>query len=97
MRKIQNAYEVALLPDGDIESAYPAQRVTLWYDPDKAPDDPRAEAALREAIKRAERIERRTFQTAEDRTFGGVVKFLGTVEKEIEVDEHGKPVRRGAR
>lgn len=74
-QEIERTYMVELTPlDGpeDGRSPYPPQRVRLRYTVDEAEGlDGRSERALREAVKRAERLERKHHGTADDTVFAG--------------------------
>lgn len=81
-RKIERRYRVVLRPVGgpDDGGAYEPRIVRLAYWPDQIADgpkkDPRSEAALAEAAKRAVRLERREFLTPPDREFDVHVEYL---------------------
>lgn len=80
--KIERRYQVVLTPkDGpDDGGSYEPRIVRLSYFPDeieKGPKrDPRSERALAEAAKRAIKLERREFDTADDTDFDVDVQYL---------------------
>lgn len=78
-KEIERTYMVELTPaDGPVDGRlpYPPQRVRLRYTVDEAGSlDGRSERALQEAIKRAERLERKQHDTAPDTVFVGSARL----------------------
>jgi len=95
--KIQRFYTVALVPTNaqiDLDVPMEPRSISLWYTPEQADKlDRIGAAAMDEAARRAERLERREFHTPPEREFEAEVRFIREKFVQVTVGDDGKPVR----
>lgn len=96
-KEIERTYLVELTPlDGPVDGRLPydPMRVRLRYTVDEAGTlDGRSERALQEAVKRAERLERKHHDTAPDTVFAGSARLVREALVDYLPRERPRPTR----